>query len=225
MTILHGENVIKSREKLVKLMTEAKQAGKEIERLTAKQLTPAALETALQKTSLFGTEQVVIIEELYSLPRSTKKNQLIEIASKANVEVILWEKRDLTPTMLKKFPKAIVEHYKLTNTLFAWLDAFSPTTPKKKYFTLSQQAQKADGEHTCFAMLARQVRLLIQIKDGTTPAGLPFVINKLKNQAQSFSLAQLLKIHSQLYTIDIKAKTSASFLTVGQELDLLGVNL
>ncbi|OGJ38872.1 MAG: hypothetical protein A2383_02635 [Candidatus Pacebacteria bacterium RIFOXYB1_FULL_39_46] len=223
--ILHGENVIKSRERLVKLLTEAKFNGKEIERLTAKQLSPAMLETALQKTSLFGTEQMVIIEELHSLPRSAKKNQLIDIVSKANVTVILWEKRDLTPTMLKKFPKAQVEQFKLTNTLFAWLDAFSPQTAKQKYFELSQKAQSADGEHTCFAMLVRQVRLLIQIKDGTTPGGPPFVIAKLKKQAQGFSLAQLLSIHHQLYTIDINAKTSGSFLSVGQELDLLGANL
>jgi DNA polymerase III delta subunit len=225
MTILHGENIIKSREKLVTLITEAKQMGKEIERLTAKQLTPATLETALQKTSLFGTEQVVVIEELHSLPRSTKKNQLIEIVALANVEVILWEKRELTPTMLKKFPKAMVEHYKLTNTIFAWLDAFSPQTSKPRYFALSQKAQVNDGEQTCFAMLVRQVRLLIQIKDGTTPAGHPYMISKIKKQAQDFSLDQLLNIHSQLFTIDIKAKTSGSFLTVGQELDLLGANL
>ncbi|MFH2118254.1 MAG: hypothetical protein ABII10_00735 [Candidatus Paceibacterota bacterium] len=223
--ILHGENVIKSREKLVTLLEEAKQNGKEVERLTAKQLTPAMLETALQKTSLFGTEQMVIIEELHSLPRSAKKNQLIEIVGKANVTVILWEKRDLTPTMLKKFPKAQVEQFKLTNTLFAWLDAFSPKTAKQKYFDLSQKAQSADGEHICFAMLARQIRLLLQIKDGTIPAGPPFVIAKLKRQAQDFSLDQLLNIHSQLFTIDLNAKTSGSFLSLGQELDLLGANL
>jgi len=225
MIILHGENVIKSRERLVALMAEAKQAGKEIERLTAKQLAPAALETALHKTSLFGTEQVVVIEELHSLPRSTKKNQLIKIVSQANVEVILWEKRNLTPTMLKKFPKATIEHYKLTNTLFAWLDAFSPKTPKKKYFSLAQKAQIADGEQTCFAMLARQIRLLIQIKDGSVPAGPPFVIAKLRKQAKDFSLEQLLNIHNQLCAIDLNTKTSSSFLSIGQELDILGANL
>jgi DNA polymerase III delta subunit len=225
MTILHGENIIKSRERLVALITEAKRTGKEIERLAAKQISPAALETALQKTSLFGTEQMVIIEELHSLPRSARKNQLIEIVAKANVNVVLWEKRDLTPTMLKKFPKAQVEHFKLTNTIFAWLDAFSPKTAKRRYFELSQKAQATDGEQTCFAMLARQVRLLIQVKDGTTPAGHPFMVSKIKKQAHDFSLEQLLGIHAQLFTIDINAKTSSSFLTVGQELDLLGANL
>lgn len=225
MVILHGENVVKSREKLVSMIEEAKAAGKEIERLNAKQLTLADLETSLQKTSLFGTEQVVIIEELHSLPRSKKKNQLIEIVSQANVEVILWEKRDLTKTMLKQFPKATVEHFKLTNSLFSWLDVFNPKTPTDKHLKLLHKAQQANGEQMCFMMLARQIRLLIQLKDGGRPAGPPFVINKLTNQARDFSLDQLLKLHQQLYTIDMAAKTSASYLTLGQQLDLLAANL
>lgn len=221
MVILHGENVIKSREKLVSLIKEARSAGKDVERLTAKKLNPADLETSLQKTSLFGTEQLVIIEELHSLPRSKKKNQLIEIAANANVEVILWEKRDLTKTMLKQFPKATVEYFRLTNSLFAWLDAFSPQTDLKKHLKLLQQAQESNGEQMCFVMLARQVRLLIEIKDGGRPAGPPFVISKLKKQAQDFSLEQLLGIHQQLFALDMASKTSSSFLSLGQELDLL----
>lgn len=225
MIILHGENIIKSRQRLVELIEAAKKAGKDVERLGAAKLKPAELETALQKTSLFGTEQLVVIEELHSLPRSAQKNLLINIVSQANVDVILWEKRALTPTMLKVFPNATVEQFKLSNSLFAWLDALSPKTDKKQYMRLAEAAQRANGEQMCLAMLIRQVRLLIQVKDGAVPAGPPFMISKLKKQAQDFSLDKLLDLHSQLFTIDLNSKTSNSFLTVGQELDLLGVNL
>ncbi len=225
MIILHGENLVKSRNKLVKIIEEAKQAGKEVERLSAKQLDPAGLETALQKTSLFGTEQLVVIEELHSLPRSKKKNQLIEIVQDANVEVLLWEKRDLTKTMLKQFPKAEVEHFKITNSLFNWLDSFSPRTDTKKQLQLLQDAQQTNGEQMCFVMLARQVRLMIQISDGGRPAGPPFVISKLQKQAQDFTMEQLLKIHEKLFQLDIASKTSQNLMTLGQELDLLIINL
>jgi len=77
----------------------------------------------------------------------------------------------------------------------------------------------------CFVMLARQIRLLIKIKDGSIPPGPPFMIAKLKKQAQDFTLEKLLKIHDQLFMIDQAAKTSGSFFTLGQELDLLTVNL
>jgi len=225
MIILHGENIIKSREKLVSLIEEAKDNGKEIERLSAKKLTEASLETDLQKTSLFGTEQLVIIEELHSLPRSKKKTRLIEIVNQANVEVILWEKRNLTKTMLKQFPKAEVEYYKLSNSLFNWLDSFSPKTPVKRQLTLLRQANETNGEHMSFVMLARQVRLLIEIKDGGRPAGPPFMISKLNGQAKDFSMDKLLNLHQQLFSIDMAAKTSGSFLSLGQELDLLVASL
>lgn len=225
MIILHGENIIQSRERLVALLQSARQAGTEIERLGAAKLTPAELETALQKTSLFGTEQLVVIEELHSLPRSAKKNQLLEIVSQANVDVILWEKRTLTPTMLKLFSQAQIEHFKLSNSLFSWLDAFSPRTAQSKYWELAHKAQRANGEQMCFIMLVRQIRLLIQVKDGAPPSGAPFMISKLKKQAQDFSLQTLLKFHEQLFLIDQNVKTSGSFLSLGQELDLLGANL
>lgn len=223
--ILHGENTVKSRDHLVQLTREAKYAGKDVVQLAAAKLTPADLESTLQKTSLFGTEQLVVIEELHSLPKSNRKNLLIDITSRANVDVILWEKRELTPTMLKKFPKAQVKYFKITNSLFTWLDAFSPKTPKTKQLTLLQQAVQTNGEHMCFVMLARQIRLLIQIKDGGMPAGPPFMIAKLKKQAQDFTLDKLLKIHEQLFMIDQAAKTSQSFFSLGQELDLLSANL
>jgi DNA polymerase III delta subunit len=223
--ILHGENVIKSRDQLVASINQAKEDGKEIVRLNAKKISLADLETALQKTSLFGTEQLVIIEELHSLPRSKKKNLLIDTISQANVDVVLWEKRDLTKTMLKKFPKAQVEHFKLTNSLFNWLDAFSPKTSTEKHLKLMKEAQQTNGEHMCLVMLARQIRMLIQTKEGERPAGPPFVVNKLKKQAKDFSLKKLLDIHQRLFEIDLDVKTSGSYLSLGQELDLLAANL
>jgi DNA polymerase III delta subunit len=223
--ILHGENTVKSRDHLVQLTREARADGKEVVQLTASKLTPADLESALQKTSLFGTQQLVVIEELHSLPKSNRKNRLVEIVSQANVDVILWEKRELTKAMLGKFPKAQIKYFKITNSLFAWLDVFSPKTPKPKQLTLLQQAVQTNGEHMCFVMLARQIRLLIQIKDGGTPAGPPFMIAKLKKQAQDFSLEKLLTVHDHLFMMDQAAKTSQSYLSLGQELDLLTANL
>lgn len=225
MIILHGENTVKSRERLVELIRVAKSAGTEVTTLAAQKLTPASLESALQSTSLFGTEQLVVIEELHSLPRSAKKTQLFEIITTANVGVILWEKRELTKTMLKAFPKATVEYFRLTNSLFAWLDSLNPSADKTKQLRLLQDALRANGEQMCFVMLARQIRLLIQIKDGGRPAGPPFMISKLANQARDFTLDSLLKIHEQLFLMDQAAKTSGSYLSLGQELDLLVARL
>jgi DNA polymerase III delta subunit len=74
-------------------------------------------------------------------------------------------------------------------------------------------------------MLARQIRLLIQAKDGGAIAGPPFMVTKLKQQASGFSLAQLLTLHNQLVEIDYGIKTSTDAMTVRQQLDLLLLRL
>ena len=225
ITILHGENKIKSRDKLVQIIASLQDKNQDFNRLDAKKITLPQLEKTLAQTSLFGTTETVLIEGIHSLPRSKKKDALIAIIPNAQKDVVLWEKRVLTPTMLKKFPSARVELFKLTNSLFSWLYLFSPQTSVKKHLRSMDEAIQANGEHMCFVMLMRQIRLLIQVKDGGKPGGAPFMIRKLQQQAQYFSLDQLLEIHSNLFEIDQKMKSSKGFLSLKQDLDLLGVSL
>ncbi len=219
MTILHGENTFASRQRLQELVDFARSNKTVITRLTAKQLSPADLELALGSNSLFAEEKVIVIEELHSLPRSKRKNELIEQIAATETEVILWEKRSLTKTMLKKFPKAQAQEFKVGKKLFAWLDSFG--RDKKKTFKLLSESIEQEGEHFCFLMLIRQIRLLIQIKEGAVIRLAPFMKSKLSSQAKTFSLEQLLKLHTQLFEIDKNMKTGQAKLPLGQELALL----
>lgn len=226
VTILHGENIVASRNQLVKLLEQAKNNNLNVDRLDAKNLNRAQLETRLVKQDLFGSQRLVVIEGLHSLPRSAQKKQLIELIKEADVDVILWEKRDLTKNMLKQFANAQIKHFKLSNALFAWLDTLrgdkkNLKTQLKKF----HQALEQEDAYLCFIMLARQVRLLIQVKEGSRPPGAPWMINKLEKQSRSFSLKQLLKIHQQLVALDLAHKTSSHNLELAQELDLLLISL
>lgn len=226
VTILHGENIVASREKLVQLLSKAKENQLNIDRLDAKNLNRAELETRLVKQDLFGSKRLIVIEGLHSLPKSKQKTQLINLIKEAEIEVILWEKRNLTKTMLKQFPQAKENHFKLSNALFNWLDTVrgdgkNLATQLKK---LHQALTKEDA-YLCFVMLTRQIRLLIQVKEGNRPPGAPWMIKKLEKQADTFSLKQLLKIHHQLIEIDYAHKTSTHSLDLAQELDLLLINL
>ncbi len=225
MTILHGENTVKSRARLVELLQEKSEQGAAVERVEAKTLARAELETKLVKTDLFGTERVVVIEELHSLPKSQRKNELIELAATSNTDLILWEKRSLTKTMLKKFPQAEVEEFKLSNALFGWLDTLRGNGGQTQQLTALHQALAAEDAYLCLIMLARQVRLLIEIKDGSQPAGPPWMMKKMSHQADSFTMPQLLQLHSRLLEIDLAHKTSTNNLELDQELDLLIINL
>lgn len=222
LTIIHGENITASRDKLVELITQTKDKNKSIERLEVKKVNPGILESKLVKQDLFGTEIILIIEELHSLPRSKQKEALIELIAKSEVEVILWEKRKLTPTMLKKFPQAKNVEFKLSNALFNWLDSLGGNGKnKKQQLTTFHQTLKTEDPHLCLIMLARQIRMLIQVKESGTMAGSPWMVQKIKKQSQSFELKQLLKIHHQLLRIDLGQKTSTNTLELDQELDLL----
>ncbi len=222
LTILHGENIIASRDKLVELITQAKNKNKTIERLNAEKINPGFLESNLVKQDLFGTERIVVIEELHSLPKSKQKKILIELITKSEMDVILWEKRKLTPTMTKKFPQAKIFEFKLSKTLFKWLDSLNGDKKNQNQQLLTfRQTLKTDDPQLCLVMLARQIRMLIQVKDNENMPGSPWMIKKIKKQSQSFNLKQLLKIHHQLLDIDLRQKTSTNNLELDQELDLL----
>lgn len=228
ITILHGENEVKSRDQLATLLSQAKENNFQIERLEAKRLSLADLEQALVSNSLFGEKKLLIIETLHSLPRSKKKNQLINLLNQTNsdVEIILWEKRSLTPTMIKKINPQKVQEFKTSSSTFAWLDSLSGNKKTiKNQLALLAKADQDDGEQMCFAMLARQVRLLITAKDGGELKGHPFVIKKVKSQANNFTIDQLLSIHKRMLDIDQKMKTSTNFLSLKAELDLLLINM
>lgn len=226
LTILHGENTIKSRARLVTILDSLKSDGCTIVRLDAKSLTIATLEETLGSQSLFGEQKALCVEELHSLPTSQKKKDCIELlASADHLPIILWEKRALTKTMLKPFANAKVEEFKLSSSLFSWLDALGTKLALAKKLSLLHEALLSDGEYFCFLMLIRQIRLLIQAKEGSEIAGPPFMKAKLQKQSAQLPLEALVATYHRLVRIDQQQKTSQSGLTLAQELDLLTLEI
>jgi len=226
MLIIHGENTIASREKLIDVLNSAKQKNQEVIRIEAKELSESSLESTLGSGDLFGTKKIVAIEGLHSLPKSKKQKDLIKMCSQSDLhEIVLWEKRSLTKTMLKPFSDWQVFEYKISKTLFAWLDTLGKKSNDTKKLQLLHDALNADGDYFCFIMLIRQFRLLIQAKTGEKIAGAPFMVTKLKNQANNFSLDELLDIYKNILNMDYQQKTSKSLLGLNQWLDLLTIKL
>lgn len=226
MIILHGENTVASRNKLAQILSEAKTLGTEIIRLEAKKISQGELESVLGAADLFGTKKLVVLEELHSLPRSKKKNELISLtASPTDHEIVLWEKRALTKTMAKQFPQADLQEFKMSNSLFSWLDSIGSPTSDEKKLTLLHEAIKKDSEYLCFIMLVRHIRLLLLAKTGGKIKGPPFMVSKYSKQSRAFSEEKLLELHTKLVEIDEKAKTSSLTLNLQSQLDLftLGV--
>lgn len=227
LQLIHGDNQVNSRKKLTELLAEAKKQNKEIFQLNAEKLDRAQLESNLLSESLFGQEKILLLEGLYSLPKSKKKDEFIDLISSASIDIILWEKKLLSKTDLKKLPNDLESYeFKITPKLWNFLDKLSPN-PKSKNALLKtfHESIAIDSVEFIFLMMARQIRLLIQVKEGGAIKLAPFMLGKLKKQAGEFSLEKLLTIHQQLYQIDKKLKQSASLLSLEAELDLLLLNM
>jgi len=227
LKIIHGENQVASRKKLVELIEQAKKQNKEIVNLNAEKIDRAKLESALLSESLFGHEKLLVIEGLYSLPKSKKKDEFISLISSASIEIILWDKKLLTKTDLKKLPAELENYeFKITPKMWSFLDNLS-TNPKAKnaMIKLFKESVEGDSAEFVFLMIARQIRILIQIKENNPPKMAPFMLNKLNKQAKEFSLNKLLDLHQKLYLIDQKQKQSTGLLSLESELDLFLFNM
>jgi len=230
LIILHGENLIASRDKLVQLISEARKKDCSIVQLDALKLSPAILEQALESKTLFGEKKLIVVEGLHSLPPSKKKRSLIQLLATIKSEtesfsLVLWEKRTLTKTMLKQFSNAKIEEYKLSKLIWQFLDGLGKNEINlKDQLTLLHQVLAQEDTHFIFLMIIRQVRLLIKAKEGNF-SGAPFMMTKLKKQSLYFSLPQLLQLHEQLFFIDARLKESRNLLDLKSELDLWLVGL
>jgi len=225
LTILHGDHQLQSRNALYAALERAKTQGREITRIEAKQLEPGSLFTMAGAQSLFGESAVIVINELHSLPKSKKKEALIEeVAQAAAHQLILWEKKQLSATELKHFAGAQVQLFQPARVMFTWLGSVTgqPNTAlKSKNLSLLKQAIETDGEQFCFAMLVRQVRLLMDAKAEHSSTSSP----KLLSQAEQLSWPQLFWLHKQLLLIDEKQKNSDTPFNLSGQLELLIVEL
>lgn len=221
VVIFHGNHTVESRDSLVNEIMKKQSQGLHISKLESKQLTPALLESELGSNTLFDSAKCIVIEELHSLPTSKKREDLISLINSSPSDVLLWEKKKLTVSQLKKFPNALDRVHSISTTLFSWLDSLGSNALPEKKLRLLHTAVKQDGAQFCFLMLARQTRLLLTSIDGGQIAGAPFVQSKLKKQAHFFSQGELLELHKKLLKIDTEQKTSAATLKLDQELDMI----
>lgn len=228
LTIIHGENLVKSREKLFQIKQASQAKGKQLNTILAKKITLKTLENALFAKDLFGQEHCLIVEELHSLPKSKKRTDYLEQIIQASqfLDIVLWEKKSLTKNNLKKLTNAQIYYFPMSKALWQLLDQLSPQAQtKKRQLALLQEATKQDSAEFCLVMISKRVSDLIAVTVGANLAMHPFVSNKLTKQKKNFTLKQLLNLHQKLYQLDNKIKHSSNLLNLASELDLLLLTL
>ena len=235
MLILHGDDLVKSREALTDQKQQAKEEDQEIISLLGKSLELSSLVQALESNSLFGKKKLVVIENLFSLPKSRTKDKVLTYLKNQStisnqqltIKLVIWEEKQIDGRLLKSFSKAKVKSFKLPTVIFKFLDFLEPNNPKST-LSLFHQILKTENPEMVFYMVARRVRELIIAKDlgkvGLTKCA-PWQQSRLLSQANKFSLEELLKIHRDLLKIDWQVKTGRTGLSLETLLDLLIADL
>jgi DNA polymerase III delta subunit len=227
MIILHGDNIVASRNALYEL--RRKYPKHEVIQLDGKSLTSTDLIQSLEAKSLFGQEKLVVVENLFGGPASRRKDELLSYIKKSvPTNIIIWEKVKIDGRRLIPFLEADIREFKLTSFLFRFLDSF---WPKNTLYSLRllRETLVADPPEIVFWMLGVRIALLIIASDlgerGLPSRLAPWQKQKILLQAKKFSLGELLKIYKKLLITDYLQKTGQSAFSLTSSLELLVANL
>lgn len=227
ISLIHGDNLVASRNLLNEKIRQAKAKGiKDVVRLDGEKIDVTDLKQALESSSLFASDRLVIIENLFTRKQSKLKadliNNLLETDPKS--ELVIWESKAVSPAQLKKLPPSAKIHFlKIGPKIFQFLDSIAPGN-HREMLLLMHGCITQESEEMVFYMLVRRVSVLIIAVD-LGKNGLDgmqgWQKDRLIRQANRFSLPQLLSLHERLYETDKKIKTGRNILPLSSLLDLI----
>lgn len=229
ITLLHGSNIIASRTELNALRERA--GNREIRALDGRGADEDALREAVSTQSLFGSETLVVIENLFGpIGRKTKLirsyGDILKSAD-SRTDIILWESKELGKEPASALgPNAQIKFFTTPPVIFELLDSLNPDP--RKFLGLLPKALEADAAERVYFMLADRVRQLIQVKDNVRPARIsPFQLTRLTSQARSFTIDQLMILHGNLAQNEFAMKSGQSPFTAKQSMEcsLIGLSV
>lgn len=230
LTIIHGEDLVKSRNFLDQLKKESQ--GKELISLDKKKIELTELKEALESGSMFNSDRLVIVEDLFSVKSKTELGKMINyITSKQySNDLILWVKDDLAKTVLAKLKADKVLECKPEQVVFNFLDSLRPENARESLLLLRKILKNEEPEIVLF-MIIKRFRLLLLVKDKVTAETddldklASWQIGKLTKQTNYFTLISLVKIFHQLLEIDAAQKTGQASFSLKKTLELFITNI
>ena len=137
--VIHGDDLEASYLRLSELLREFEKITKL--RLPAKASLDQINDNIFTK-DLLSTQKVVVLEDFLSSNLKTPKNFFANIPNE--IELILWEKTNLTPAKLKKLPKETkVEQFKQKTQLFYFLDSLTQNKKQALFAYSKLEAQES----------------------------------------------------------------------------------
>ncbi len=222
---IHGENQVASRNFLNEHISLAKEKNKEIIRLDGLKVELSEVKQNLETNSLFGQEKLIIIENLFTAPKSKRQTEISFYFKNfdLDVDLIFWEKKECGKRITNKLPDSCqIKVFKIPAIIFKFLDSIKPKN-NKLMLSLFHQCLKNQPAEMVFYMLARQLRILLLANDLGEEglSGPSWMKSRFIRQAENFKLEELKKIYKKLLEIDINIKTGRTPMSLSWQLDLL----
>ncbi len=212
--VLHGEDSLKSYERLIKFTDTAKARGWEVTYIDSD--SKLSLGEILSTPNLFGDERFFVLKDIKLLKDKDFK-WLSENSDNIGGNLVIYSDTPIGKTFLNKLPKAQkIEEFRLPQKLFNFLDSLYPGNSSQA-ITLFNEISGTQPVEFTFALLAKLFRDMYWALVGELPYP-SWRAGKIKRQALLFGQERLKGIIGQLADIDIKAKTGQANLK--DELDL-----
>lgn len=221
MLILHGDNLLASRKRLVEEIRAFRQKGKvEVIRLLPPRINLTDLKQALESSSLFNQDRLVVLEQLFSGRNSATKQIADYLSRHSDTNVILWENKKLPATTISSL-KARQQLFELPKVIYKLLDNFIPGN-RRQLINLFQQTMTNQPAELIFFLLVRHIKDLIIVSDAKSTASFPaWKTSSLSRQAARFKPADLTSIFKRLLDIEWGIKSGQSPLSLKYQLELL----
>jgi DNA polymerase III delta subunit len=232
ITIIHGDDISKSRE----YFNELRQKYKDFLLFDGNKLTITELVQNVEGSSLFGNTKAIFIEGFLTKLKKTNKESkeildFIVKHSKSSV-FVLWESKEILKRDLSLFKNGILNLFKLPKNIFLFLDNLRPNNSKNLLNLFHQAIDSGIKEELILFMLQRQFRILLALSEPSEKEQIeevsrfaPWQMGKLERQAKTFSSQNLKKIYKKLYEIEIGQKTGSLSLSIIQSIDFLLLDL
>ncbi|MCL4360684.1 hypothetical protein M1555_05545 [Patescibacteria group bacterium] len=211
--LFHGDDTGASR--AAYLAARAGRSEPDIRPLNGQSMTETDLVQALTSESLFGTERLILIENLFTAlgRKETLAKRFAAHLSRVSADesVFLWEAKELSAGLVRLLGSGVrVSLFKLPVLLFSFLDGIRQGGVKESVASLEKLLGHTPAE-LVFVMLVRRVRDLLLLRDGKKPSALQsWQIARLTRQADSFTMEKLVAMYQNLYEIDRSVKSGTT---------------
>jgi len=182
--IFHGDDQYASRSAFNQQLDQ--QLNKDILRLDSKTANLDSVNNFLNSSSLFASQKVLVITNLFSIPKTILDKIIKLIKDDIQNDIYIWQDKTLTPTQTKIFSKAKINHFPINKVLFSCLNQIRPKNISR-FLPLYQKVMEQEP----FELF------------------LFFVKNNLRKQIISysgFSKNDLQKAYIQLIELDFQSK-------------------